>query len=86
MEIYNEQLHDLLEPYKQHLETEAQRRDLRKKRARLRIQEDSRGCTHVRELRAVEVGSGSGSQENALLSLSLPQTLPANLQRAALGD
>jgi hypothetical protein len=64
MEIYNEQLYDLLEPYKQHLETEAQRRDLRKKRARLRIREDSRGCTHVRELRAVQVGFSSGLQMN----------------------
>jgi hypothetical protein len=57
MEIYNEQLYDLLEPYKQHLKTEAQRKDLHKKRARLRIREDSKGCTHICELQRVRVRS-----------------------------
>lgn len=59
VEIYNNDLFDLLEPWKAHLETEDRRKDLQKRRARLRIREDARGGTHIPELREVKVASAN---------------------------
>ena len=59
MEIYNDQLFDLLEPYKSRLDPESKRRDVQKRRARLRIQHDARGSTHVTELSSVKVATST---------------------------
>jgi type IV secretory pathway VirJ component len=60
MEIYNDQLYDLLEPYKRGRNKDpSKRKDMVQARARLRIREDARGGTHIHELSAVRVGTAS---------------------------
>ena len=55
LEIYNEQLYDLLEPYKQALLVGAKRHDLHRKRLGLRIREDASGFTSVPQAAAIQV-------------------------------
>lgn len=55
LEIYNEHLYDLLEPYKQDLLVGAKRHDVHRKRLGLRIREDAAGATSVPQAATVQV-------------------------------
>ncbi|GFR49188.1 hypothetical protein Agub_g11212 [Astrephomene gubernaculifera] len=55
MEIYNDRLHDLLQPYKPYSSRDPA--DVNQKRALLEVREDSRGLTYVPNLLCVKVKS-----------------------------
>ncbi|KAG2497226.1 hypothetical protein HYH03_004815 [Edaphochlamys debaryana] len=55
MEIYNDRLHDLLQPYKPHSTKDPA--DMNQKRALLEVREDARGHTYVPNLLCVKVKS-----------------------------